>query len=184
MKQVCYFLFTAMLMGGCDHSHDTKVPAPASQEFYGDKFDPQGAIPQSELLSKITGNDTIPAKFEAKIVETCAKAGCWMTVENPGGYPMYVYMKDHAFGVPLSGAANLKCVVNGVAYRDTLSVKLLQHFAEDAKKSQAEIDAITEPLPAIAVTATGVMIEGVAKAEEAGHEHKEGDGHNHGTENH
>lgn len=184
MKKAAYFLFTAMVMGGCDHSHDAKVPTPAAKEFYGDKFDPAGAISQADLLGKITGNDTIPAKFEAKIVETCAKAGCWMTVENPGGYPMYVYMKDHAFGVPLSGAANLKCVVNGVAYRDTLSVELQQHFAEDAKKSQAEIDAITEPLPAIAVTATGVMIEGAPATSGDGHEHKEGEEHKHGSEGH
>ena len=51
-------------------------------------------------------------------------------------------------------------MVQGEAFYDTLTVPMLKHYAEDAGKSQAEIDAITEPELRLAFTATGVMIEG------------------------
>jgi hypothetical protein len=171
MKKVTFFLFASMAMGGCDHGkHQHTNTNPNGVEFYGEVFDTTGAISQVEMAQTFQGNDTVPVKFKASIVETCAKAGCWMTIANNGAYPMYVFMKDHAFGVPLEGCANLGCIVNGVAHRDTLSVKLLKHFAEDAKKSQAEIDAITEPVPCLSVTASGVALKGFE-------EHFHGDGH-------
>lgn len=185
MKHYFFFLLTSALMGGCDHSGNAPKVAPKVTEFYGEKFDTTGAIQQSAMIAKVVGTDTIPVTFNAKIVETCANAGCWMTVENPGGMPMYVYMKDHAFGVPLSGAANLNCIVSGYAYQDTISVELLKHFAEDAHKPQAEIDAITSPLLAVAVTANGVMIEGYEEPVDAheGHDHNH-EGHDHSHDGH
>lgn len=180
MKRYFFFLLASTLIGGCDHSGNAPKVASPITEFYGEKFDTTGAIQQSEMIAKVVGTDTIPVTFNAKIVETCAHAGCWMTVENPGGMPMYVYMKDHAFGVPLSGAANLKCIVNGYAYQDTISVEMLKHFAEDANKPQSVIDAITEPLLAVAVTANGVMIEGYEEPAD-GHNH---DGHDHSHDGH
>jgi len=181
MKHYFFFLLTSALMGGCDHSGDAPKVASKITEFYGEKFDTTGAILQSEMIAKVNGKDTIPVTFTAKIFETCAHAGCWMTVENPVGMPMYVYMKDHAFGVPLSGAAKLNCIVKGYAYQDTISVDMLKHFAEDANKPQAVIDAITAPLLAVAVTANGVMIEGY---EEPIGGHDGHDGHDHSHEGH
>jgi hypothetical protein len=40
----------------------------------------------------------------------------------------------------------------------TTSVAELKHYAEDAKKSQAEIDAIKEPQKEVRVTAKGIVI--------------------------
>ena len=57
-------------------------------------------------------------------------------------------------------AQKARTVVQGEAFYDTLTVPMLKHYAEDAGKSQAEIDAITEPELRLAFTATGVMIEG------------------------
>jgi hypothetical protein len=34
----------------------------------------------------------------------------------------------------------------------------LRHYAEDAKKSQAEIDAINQPQKEIRLTATGIVV--------------------------
>ena len=53
-------------------------------------------------------------------------------------------MKDYAFFVP-TALEGKTVVLEGSAESKTTSVKELQHYAEDAKKSQAEIDAITEP---------------------------------------
>jgi hypothetical protein len=77
----------------------------------------------------------------------------------------------------LEGCAKLGCIVNGVVHRDTLSVDILKHFAEDANKSQAEIDAITEPIPCLSVTASGVALKGFE-------EHFKGDGHENCSHDH
>ena len=178
MKKITFFLFASMAMGGCDHSNHGHAPTdPNAVEFYGEKFDTTGAITQVEMVQNYAGSDTMPVKFKASIVETCAKAGCWMTIANNANYPMYVFMKDHAFGVPLEGCAKLGCIVNGVVHRDTLSVDILKHFAEDANKSQAEIDAITEPIPCLSVTASGVALKGFE-------EHFKGDGHENCSHDH
>ena len=135
-----------------------------NETFYGEKFDPKGAMSEPEMVNSLAGKDEVEVKFKTKIIETCAKAGCWMTVQSSSNYPMWISMKDHAFGVPLSGASDLNCVVKGIAFHDTLSIQQQKHFAEDAHKSEAEINAITAPLPVIAVQATGVMIENYKSA--------------------
>ena len=38
------------------------------------------------------------------------------------------------------------------------SVEMLKHYAEDAKKSQVEIDAIKEPKQEIVIQATGIYV--------------------------
>ena len=50
-------------------------------------------------------------------------------------------------------------IINGEAFFDTLSVELLQHYAEDAGKSSEEILSITEPEYVVAFTADGVIIQ-------------------------
>lgn len=187
MKNILFLLITAALMSGCDHSHEQKAAQPEAR-FFGEKFDTTGFIKQSDLAALVANGDTVPVKFSAQIVETCTRAGCWMTVKQEGGVPMYIYMADHAFGVPLKGCTDLKAIVNGFAYPDTISVELLKHFAEDAGKSQAEIDAITEPLVGIAATAFGVMIEGYTPTEGSeppgSHNHEHDHDHEHGHEGH
>jgi hypothetical protein len=49
-------------------------------------------------------------------------------------------------------------VVDGYAFIETTSVDILRHYAEDAGKSKAEIEAIKEPLRELSFEAAGVMI--------------------------
>lgn len=48
--------------------------------------------------------------------------------------------------------------MTGDAKIKTSSVAEQKHYAEDAKKTQAEIDAITEPKNEIRFTASGITI--------------------------
>ena len=72
---------------------------------------------------------------------------------------VFVRFLDYGFFVPTEGAEGKRTVVQGQAFYDTLTVPMLKHYAEDAGKSQEDIDAITEPELRLAFTATGVMIE-------------------------
>jgi hypothetical protein len=184
MKRILLFAGATIALAACHNGPQEaqNSATPATQSFFGSTFDPAGAVAEPEMVKMIGDKDSVAVKFSTNIIETCQMAGCWMTVQSSSGYPMWVYMKDHEFSVPKSGAAELKCVVSGIAYHDTLSVEDLKHYAEDANKSQAEIDAITSPLPVLAVDATGVMIENFKPTDEKAHEgeHK----HDHSEEEH
>ena len=49
-------------------------------------------------------------------------------------------------------------VIEGEVSMKTTSVKELKHYAEDAKKSQAEIDAITQPKKEVNILAKGIVV--------------------------
>ena len=77
--------------------------------------------------------------------------------EQPGKPDMRVTFKNYAFFMPkdLSGK---KVVVDGFAYVETTSVADLQHYAQDAGKSKAEIEKITQPKRELLFEAAGVLI--------------------------
>ena len=66
-------------------------------------------------------------------------------------------MKDHAFLVPLSMNGKT-IVVDGTATLKETSVDMLKHYAEDAGKTKAEIDAITQPKKEITMQARGILV--------------------------
>ena len=70
-----------------------------------------------------------------------------------------VRFKDYGFFVPKEGVEGKIAVIRGEAFFDTLSVQLLQHYAEDAGKSEEDILSITEPEYALSFTADGVIIK-------------------------
>lgn len=67
-------------------------------------------------------------------------------------------MKDHDFYVPMD-ASGKTAWVEGTAVRELISVDMLKHYAEDAGRSQEEIDAITEDAWKYTIEAAGVIIE-------------------------
>ena len=134
-------------------------PAGAAKkgEIYGKKITATNAITLKELESQLAKQETVTAKIKGTVKEVCSKKGCWVTMELPDKTQMMVKFKDYAFFVPtaLSGKT---VVLDGTARRKIVSVNELKHFAEDAKKPQAEIDAITQPEKQVKFEATGVLV--------------------------
>ena len=131
---------------------------PANQTFYGSVIDTDGAMNGADMRAALDQSGRADVRFEGEITATCAKKGCWMDVAS-GEDTVFVRFLDYGFFVPTEGAEGKRTVVQGEAFYDTLTVPMLKHYAEDAGKSQEEIDAITEPELRLAFTATGVMIE-------------------------
>ena len=92
-----------------------------------------------------------------KVTEVCDKKGCWMTVQTDNNEKFFVKMKDYAFFVP-TALKGKNVVLEGAAETKVISVDEQKHYAEDAKKSQAEIDAITKPQEEIRFVATGIKV--------------------------
>jgi hypothetical protein len=132
----------------------------SQSKFYGDQFAKDNSHSLNELYKAMDNADSVDMVVTAQIVQTCKKAGCWMEIQNADGtMKTKVFMKDHAFGVPLEGCEKKQCLVNGRAFRYKLSVEYLRHLAEDAGQSKEEIEKITEPETAIAIDAMGVWID-------------------------
>ena len=123
---------------------------------FGKKTTADGAIAANDLGASLKGAEPVAVKVQGKVKEVCKAEGCWLKMETANG-DMMIRMKDHSFFVPL--AMNGKTiVVDGMASVKETSVDMLKHYAEDAGKSKAEIDAIKEPVKAIAIQATGILV--------------------------
>ncbi len=127
-------------------------------------------------LGVLSFDEVGPVLVEGEIGEVCAMMGCWLTVLD-GDQEARVTMKDHAFFVPMN-AAGRRIVIKGFGRKKILTVDELQHIAQDAGKTDQEIDAITEPVEVYEIEATSVYIEGnkldapyVAEQEEGAMDH-------------
>jgi hypothetical protein len=91
------------------------------------------------------------------VTDVCPKKGCWVTVKTEDGSPFFVKMKDYAFFVP-TALKGKSIVLEGTAEKKITSVEELKHYAKDAKKTKAEIDAITKPKEEIRFMADGIKV--------------------------
>jgi hypothetical protein len=139
----------------------TNAQAPAGKanvgDTYGAKVTEEGAVAISELPNLLKGKDTIAVKVKAKALSSCAKKGCWLNLQIDDKNTAFVKMKDYGFFVP-TAIENKNVVLDGIAFIKTTSVAELKHYAEDGKRPQAEIDAITEPKQEIRLLANGIIV--------------------------
>lgn len=124
---------------------------------YGANTDAKNAVVASELSSLLKAKDTVTVKVKATVVDVCSKKGCWMTFKINDTEQAFVKMKDYGFFVPLD-LIGKTVVLDGHAFTKTTSVAELKHYAEDAKKSQKDIDAITEPKSEVRFMADGILV--------------------------
>lgn len=146
---ICFVIIIAAV------AQPPKVPAKKGTNF-GAKTSVEGAIAANELTNVLADKTTADVKVKGKVVEVCKAEGCWLRMETANG-PMLIKMKDHAFMVPL--AMNGKTIVADVTatFKET-TVEMLKHYAEDAGKSKAEIDAITTSKKEIILQAKGILV--------------------------
>ncbi len=126
---------------------------------FGQKITADNAEDVNALPAKFDGQASGEAnnvKVKGTVSEVCTKEGCWIRLNTNSG-KMLVKMRDHNFKVPLS-LNGKDVVVEGTAVKKMTSVEELKHYAEDAGKSQAEIDAITEPKTDVFMKADGILV--------------------------
>lgn len=97
------------------------------------------------------------ATLKGKVLEVCPKKGCWMNVQLADQTEVFVKMKDYGFFVP-ADIEGKTVLMEGEAYKELTSVEEQRHYAEDAKKSQAEIESITEPKEKFRFTANNILV--------------------------
>lgn len=128
----------------------------ASWSHYG--LESVGSDESAVGLANVDFTSNEPIVVSGVIEEVCTVKGCWMNIRD-GGKTARVRFKDYAFFVPRN-AAGRRVVVAGRGEMTLLDVAWAKHLAEEAGKSRAEIDAITEPVEMFEIQATAVYIEG------------------------
>lgn len=127
-------------------------------QTFGTAITKDGAIDAKELPKLMEGKEKENFKIKGKINEVCQVKGCWLTLDLGDGKSMRMSFKDYGFFVP-KDAGGKTFYAEGEAKFKTTSVEMLRHYAEDAGKSKAEIEAIKEPKRELVFVANGVIIE-------------------------
>ncbi len=149
------FLFTLVILSISLMAQPPKGPAKKGMTF-GIKTTADGAVAANELTNVMADKTTAGVKVKGTVTEVCKAEGCWIRMQTASG-TMLIKMKDHSFTVPL--ALNGKTIVaDGVAELKETSIEMLKHYAEDAGKTKAEIDAITTAKKEIVLQAKGILV--------------------------
>ena len=161
MKKASLSLLFLGLIIACNQPA-AEVPAEETTvveyEYFGDStFATDHAIASTELMAFMGEKDSVEAVVSGTIAEVCQKKGCWMSMDLGNDNSMHVSY-NYEFLLPMNSAGK-EIIMNGYAFYDTIPVAHLQHLAEDAGKSEEEINQITEPKATLAYLATGVMIK-------------------------
>jgi hypothetical protein len=153
LKNLFLGIFAASLLAACGSNN-------TDNKHFGATITADNALSYDELIGKMAAVDSMPAKVTGKVAEVCQKKGCWMTIvsDDPSKPEMRVTFKDYAFFMP-KDLAGKRVVCDGYAIVEVTPVDVLRHYAEDAGKSKAEIEAITEPKRELAFEAAGVIIQ-------------------------
>jgi len=154
-------LFLTLIVAGFGFMANAQPPEGNAKvgEWYGEKVNnTENALNINDVAAKLEGGSEFDnVKIRAKITEVCPKKGCWLKLELNDGKTAMVKMKDYGFFLPLA-AKGKTVVIEGEATMKTISVAELKHYAEDAKKSKEEIDAIKEPQKEMKITAKGITV--------------------------
>ena len=126
--------------------------------YHGKKITETGAVPATQLATRMADKTEMPTKVEGTVESVCKMKGCWMKVKTGDGQTMRVTFKDYGFFVP-KDIVGKTVVVEGTAETTTTPVADLRHYAQDAGKSKEEIEKITEPEKALTFVADGVIVK-------------------------
>ena len=136
----------------------TALTACKSVQYYGEKVNAENVVQYDSVKDRAFEEGRITTSIEGTILETCAKKGCWMRMATQTD-TVFVRFRDYGFFVPTDGAEGKTAIVQGDLFVDTISVRMLQHYAKDAGRSKEAITKITEPQLGLSFTADGVIIK-------------------------
>ncbi|KUJ53155.1 DUF4920 domain-containing protein [Chryseobacterium sp. JAH] len=144
---------------------EKKSGPPAGNAIVGDTYGSAVTSAESKAISvdklakklKKDNKKVENVAIKGKVVDVCDKKGCWLTIQTEDDTQFFVKMKDYGFFVP-TALKGKNVVLEGNAERKVTSIDEQKHYAEDAKKPQSEIDAITKPKEEIRFVANGIKV--------------------------
>ena len=124
---------------------------------FGEDISKYQIIENKKVESLFNSEIKFNTKFKAKVTDVCQVKGCWMKLDIGNDKEVIVNFKDYGFFVP-KDIIGKKVVVNGEAYKRTISIDELKHYALDRGDSEEKINSITKSEEIYSITANGVVI--------------------------
>jgi hypothetical protein len=156
MKSI--LLFAAALLLTIGVKAQDKITPAAPGVTYGKTLTADNAVKVQALAASFKGDSVYKGKITGEVVEVCTKKGCFMKLAQAGGgEPIMVTFKDYGFFMP-QNIVGKTVVIAGTAKVSKTSVEQLQHYAEDAGKTEKEIAAIKTPKKDVEIVADGVLV--------------------------
>lgn len=159
MKKLFVLLLAASTLYGCSQTKPEDAEVVQAENTYGAAFAEENVISTTQLQQALSDQDSLQATVTAEIVESCQSKGCWMDVKLADGSTMKVTFRDYGFFMPVEDMTGKTVVFTGTAKHEEVSVDDQRHFAEDAGKTQDEIQAITAPRKELRFVADGVVLK-------------------------
>ena len=159
MKNLFFAFLSLLFFVGCS-SPKTELHAVENLKgsaLYGDSISDDNIIELASLQTLMKDETRKDIKIRGSVDQVCPKKGCWMIMKLEDGQEMRVTFKDYKIFVPTELAGKL-VALDGFAYKDTVSVEDLRHYAEDAGKSAEEIAKIQAPEFQLAYEAKGLVV--------------------------
>jgi len=158
MKFVLLVIALSSCISYSGWTQQSKLPPAVPGQVYGEKVKETGVHDIAELPGILEGNgDKTSTRLKARVIDVCPKKGCWMNLYINDSTTAFVKMKDYGFFVP-KDIEGKTIIIEGTAYIEETSVAELRHYAEDAKKTKEEIEAIIVPEKSIRITASGIKV--------------------------
>ncbi len=159
MKNVLLALFVVLALAACKNKKKTELKATENFKtgVYGDSVKNENVVGLDAISVAMRDEAKVDMKVKGTVKEVWQSKGCWLTMTLPNGDDMRVTFKDYKFFVPkdISGKT---VILDGYAYKDTVTVEDQRHYLEDAGKSAAEIAKITAPKYQLNFEAKGVVV--------------------------
>lgn len=158
MKKLFSSLIALALFASCTNSQKSEVIENVKgTAVFGDSIKNDQVIEIASLEQEMANQEKKDVKVKGMVKEVCQSKGCWMLLDLGDGKDIRVTFKDYKLFMP-KDLAGKEVVLDGFAYTDTTTIETLKHYAEDAGKSKAEIEAITSPKIQLAYEAKGVVV--------------------------
>lgn len=166
MKKILFLLaFSAMSTLSFAQETKKKMGPPDGQALVGEVYGAgitqnaeANAITTKKLERKLKKANKIEnVAVKGTVTDVCAKKGCWITIKTDSDEQFFVKMKDYAFFVP-TALKGKTVILEGKAENKITTVDEQKHYAEDAKKPQSEIDAITKDKKELRFLANGIKV--------------------------
>lgn len=155
MRSILLFAVALLVSAGV-FAQDKITPA-APGVTYGKTVTADKAVSTQALAASFKGDSVYNGKITGEVVQVCTKKGCFMKIAQANGEPIMVTFKDYGYFMP-QNIVGKTVVLEGTAKVTITSVEQLQHYAEDAGKSETEIAAIKTPKKDVTIVADGVLV--------------------------
>lgn len=111
MKTIVQLAILSVLTFACNTDPRAKLPTTGA---YGNAITKATNYTSTELLEKLKTEKNFSVVVSGKVLDYCKGEGCWLTMENNGGEPLFIEIENQRFILP-HNIKGKSVVVQGIA---------------------------------------------------------------------